>query len=129
MSSLPSYFLNFLKSTTYLLHISWNSATCLLHICCTKVHVVVFHSLLYRLHLWHARVFYEGSWATLSFKNLSEDRFSSLWNLRLEAGQLLRRYTLYRLHLWTSLRVNEPTEFPKPQRQRSEDRFNYETSD
>ena len=35
----------FLKLATYLLHISWNSATCLLHICCTKVHVVVLHSL------------------------------------------------------------------------------------
>ena len=35
----------FLKSTTYLLHISRNSATCLLHTCCTQVHVGVFHSL------------------------------------------------------------------------------------
>ena len=35
----------FLKLATYLLHISWNSATCLLHICCSKFHVVVLHSL------------------------------------------------------------------------------------
>ena len=38
----------FLKLATYLLHISWNSATCLQHICCSKFHVVVLHSLVFR---------------------------------------------------------------------------------
>ena len=61
----------------------------------------------YRLHLLHARYFYEGSWAPWVSKTIEVRAQIWLLKHRLEAGQLLRNYLSYRLHLWHAKQFHE----------------------
>ena len=54
----------------------------------------------YRLQVWQARVFCEGSRAPWVLKTTEVRGQIWLLNHRLEADQLLRSYKVYRLHLW-----------------------------